>query len=529
MRRCLALAALAAGLLAPSGASAFPNGRASSSDLAPVYIPSNRASLAKDGAAAWNTMRLCSVTSGVDLYPGPSSATPARTAYRDYAGQLYVWHLYQTGRGALAAFPGTSNHGTGRAVDLALVRMRLYVTNHGAQFGWRKIEAPSEWWHVNYVGGFHRPDPGLSQRFPVLRKGSGGRCQGAAVQEAQRRLGVRQDGEYGNATRDAVVRFQRARHLHPVPAGAIGRGTWNALRSSSRGVKAPQVLRAVKATKPVAGIDVKAVQGLLNARMTEMGRTRYRVKIDGVLGPRFVQAVRRFQSLRRVPVTGKVDARTMAALRVSLAVPQTGRPFGPDVSEHNGNVDFTASRRAGANFVVVKTSEGQDFRDSAWTPARVRAVHAARFPLGFSTYHYLHPRGDRTGAVEASYALRVATGAGWRPRDGAIWADVETTQLGPAGTCRYVDQFESYLEHRHVATGVYTFPGFAHQYLGGCRAVVRRPSWRAHYGARRPDPYPWPGQLLWQFTEKGHLRGIASNTDLSVGANAGALYRLRSK
>ena len=30
--------------------------------------------------------------------------------------------------------------------------MRTVVDQIGANYGWAKIEAPDEWWHINYVG-----------------------------------------------------------------------------------------------------------------------------------------------------------------------------------------------------------------------------------------------------------------------------------------------------------------------------------------------------------------------------------------
>lgn len=35
--------------------------------------------------------------------------------------------------------------------------MRSWIDKNGSRYGWRKVEAPSEWWHVNYVGGYSAP------------------------------------------------------------------------------------------------------------------------------------------------------------------------------------------------------------------------------------------------------------------------------------------------------------------------------------------------------------------------------------
>jgi LysM repeat protein len=117
----------------------------------PVYCPScpsGEAYLASNAAANWDAMRQESLnTYGVDLYPaGPLSA------YRSYGQQLYLYDLYLSGEGALAAPPGTSAHEYGSAIDLADPAMADVIDQIGAAYGWAKTEASSEWWHVNYVG-----------------------------------------------------------------------------------------------------------------------------------------------------------------------------------------------------------------------------------------------------------------------------------------------------------------------------------------------------------------------------------------
>ena len=76
--------------------------------------------LASNAAANWNAMRQQSLSLyGIDLYPaGPLSA------YRSYAQQLYLYDLYLSGQGSLAAPPGTSSHEYGIALDLADPSMR---------------------------------------------------------------------------------------------------------------------------------------------------------------------------------------------------------------------------------------------------------------------------------------------------------------------------------------------------------------------------------------------------------------------
>jgi murein DD-endopeptidase MepM/ murein hydrolase activator NlpD len=63
---------------------------------------------------------------------------------------------------------------------------------------------------------------------PTLRSGS----SGAAVVRLQKLLGVRADGEFGPATKRAVLAFQRRHHL--AATGVVKTATWNALIAAAR-------------------------------------------------------------------------------------------------------------------------------------------------------------------------------------------------------------------------------------------------------------------------------------------------------
>ena len=135
---------------ATMGGSGAGAGTASSDTIALGDIPSPYGTLHLDPAAAdaWNAMRAESLRRyGIDLYPGgPLSA------YRTYAEQSQLYDEFVAGAGAPANPPGTSSHEEGTAVDLATQTMRWVVDQIGSDYGWSKVHAPGEWWHVDYVG-----------------------------------------------------------------------------------------------------------------------------------------------------------------------------------------------------------------------------------------------------------------------------------------------------------------------------------------------------------------------------------------
>jgi peptidoglycan hydrolase-like protein with peptidoglycan-binding domain len=223
-------------LALPAAASKYKNGHFPRSALAPIYIPHNTAYLAKRAARQWNTMRLCAIRDGLDLYPEASDTHPAQTAYRTYDQQVALYNQYGYPH---AAHPGTSNHGLGRAVDVATMPMRTWIDEHGERFGWGKHgDAPDEWWHVTFdQTGKTGPDPGISAVYPELTYGSGGTCQAHFVKEVQRDLGVKVTGVFHAGTQRAVEQFQSD---HGLPVGPVKKKTWKALRAEAGAPNPPQ-------------------------------------------------------------------------------------------------------------------------------------------------------------------------------------------------------------------------------------------------------------------------------------------------
>jgi hypothetical protein len=131
-----------------AGVTALGPGHLPASALLPVTGPAGTAYLRADAAEDFVALRgEARRQLGIELYPaGPISG------YRTSAQQRELWRQAKTGMGSEAAAPGTSDHEDGVALDLAQPEMRQAVDQLGPAFGWRKAEAPREWWHVTYVG-----------------------------------------------------------------------------------------------------------------------------------------------------------------------------------------------------------------------------------------------------------------------------------------------------------------------------------------------------------------------------------------
>lgn len=205
------------------------NGRLTAAELSP--IPNGQ--LSNDAAAAWNAG-----PAKAGLSPlGPDSS------YRSYERQQFYYSLYLSGRGNLAAFPGTSNHGWGHAIDLRDPSwMREWIIEHGHKYGWYWGEASSESWHVTFNPAWWTGKP----EFKALRHGA--HNNPARVKQLHKLLrhagGLlphpkphrywrgRYTTRFDRKTVRRVKRFQRDHGLRAD--GICGEKTWKKLRTLGR-------------------------------------------------------------------------------------------------------------------------------------------------------------------------------------------------------------------------------------------------------------------------------------------------------
>jgi hypothetical protein len=196
------------------------NGRFPDSDLA--EIPGGR--LCKKAAANWIALRR---KGGKELGVWIAPIGP-RGSYRTYDEQQYFWNLYQSGKGNLAARPGTSNHGVGNAVDLAAPgSMRQVIDRYGKEYGWYWGEVRSENWHVTHNGQGKAGDDELKNiDNPTLGVGD----KGDDVERLQKWLSkhdydIAVDGQFGPQTKKAVRNLYRA-YGH-LPHDKFGDAGWS--------------------------------------------------------------------------------------------------------------------------------------------------------------------------------------------------------------------------------------------------------------------------------------------------------------
>ena len=438
------------------------NGKLKQSELAPIYHPQHKLFLEKSAAAKWNTMRLlCKRYLKTDIYPaGPISA------YRSYSEQVKAKEIY----GSNAATPGTSNHGWGLAVDLQATRMRWAIDRVGAQFGWAKkwSDASWEWWHIKFApehSGKKRPDPGISAKYPIARKGSGGRGQKWFVRKIQRRL--------------------RA-HGHPLPNS---KGEFN---------------------------------GLMEKRVKEFQKVKG-LKADGLVAKKTWKALRKPpkdepQKPSEQQPTSNTGQNTSKPQKPSKAPQSAKRKRAEliDVSSHQGDINWQKVFQDGISGVYLKLSEGEDWKDPTTTEKRLKAIREAKLDFGF--YHFLRPK-KRDAKREALWFIDQAKAlGGWGKLLPCV--DIEVTDLDPHQTADYLARFIEVIKKNGGTNTVlvYASPGWWQSNVPLTNRIAEQlphcKAWVAHWDVKRPALLKGiKGYALHQYTDSGRVLGISTNVD----------------
>lgn len=202
------------------------------------------------------------------------------------------------------------------------------------------------------------------------------------------------------------------------------------------------------------------------------------------------------------------------------------RSYGVDVSSFQG-VDLSAMAKAGANFAIVKASEGTGYQNPK-APAQVNSANANGIMV--SGYHYAHFSASRSQAVlEGNYAVNSAKRAGIVP--GSYLACDYEEGSGNSTTQGYSASADAILAFMDtVASAGYKPLLYSGKYILTDKVDVKKITskygtclWIASYkydsGIRQDTPdfgyFPSMDNVaIWQFTD--NWKGLSVDGNISL-------------
>jgi lysozyme len=183
---------------------------------------------------------------------------------------------------------------------------------------------------------------------------------------------------------------------------------------------------------------------------------------------------------------------------------------GVDVSHHQGTVDWERLRDDGAEFAYLKASEGAAWRDTAFVRNRAAALRAG-VPTG--AYHYF--TFCAPGAEQARNFLTAAPPLPGPALPPAVDLEFRGNCAARPPPDSLAAQLRAFLTPVEAAYGrralLYVTHEFYRAYLAGWPAT--NPLWvRSMLGPPRYGG-SW---TLWQFADRGRMRGVDGPVDLNV-------------
>ncbi|MCM1369968.1 MAG: hypothetical protein NC204_06295 [Candidatus Amulumruptor caecigallinarius] len=180
---------------------------------------------------------------------------------------------------------------------------------------------------------------------------------------------------------------------------------------------------------------------------------------------------------------------------------------GIDLSAHNGYVNLDAAAAEGYEFVFLKASEGEDFRDANFALNYNKARHAG---MRVGAYHYF--RFGKDGVKQAENLLRVVSG---RPLELGLAVDVEehgNTPGVPMESIRLeLQRMMEYLNMRGHRVTFYSNREGYEKYL--IPEFEGYPLWICSFDSDNADRNDW---TYWQYNHRGRVAGIKGDVDLNV-------------
>lgn len=179
---------------------------------------------------------------------------------------------------------------------------------------------------------------------------------------------------------------------------------------------------------------------------------------------------------------------------------------GIDVSAHNGMMNLDAAAKSGIEFVFIKASEGESFRDDNFRLNYTKARHAG---LKTGAYHFF--RFDVDGVKQAVNFLGAV---GYRKLELGLAIDVEQ-QGNPEGIApdSIAQRLQSMTDYLNLMGHRVTFYTNRDGYFDFIRQIMPgAPLWICAF-SRTPINAEW---TFWQYDHHGRVAGIKGDVDLNA-------------
>jgi len=182
---------------------------------------------------------------------------------------------------------------------------------------------------------------------------------------------------------------------------------------------------------------------------------------------------------------------------------------GIDISHYDPKVDWVKAKEQGIDFVYIKATQGTTFVDPLCS---THASNAIPQGLKVGYYHFANCESDASAQAKFFCAQLARL-----PKYSLMPVlDLETNKanLTSFQIANWITAFLTEMAHEGHKVMLYSYQPFLDQFLTHGHGFGILPLWLAQYrNVEKPIlPNGWTSCALWQYTNQGHVDGVAAQT-----------------
>ena len=181
---------------------------------------------------------------------------------------------------------------------------------------------------------------------------------------------------------------------------------------------------------------------------------------------------------------------------------------GIDVSEWQGNINFSKVKSSGIDIVYIKSSQGNNYIDPYF---KTHYEEAKKNNLNIGFYHFLTARNSQEAIAEAQFFVSVINNLDSNCRlamDFEIFEDLSISEINEI-SLTFLSEVEN-LTRKEVV--IYS-DAFNARNTFNTEVASRYPIWVAEYGTEEPSNGNWSTWIGFQYTNRGIIPGISGFVD----------------
>lgn len=181
---------------------------------------------------------------------------------------------------------------------------------------------------------------------------------------------------------------------------------------------------------------------------------------------------------------------------------------GIDVSEWQGDIDFSEVKASGIEIVYIKSSEGNNYIDPYFKSNYEKAT-ANGLNIGF--YHFLTATNESEALEQARFFASVVNGLNADCRlamDFEVFNNLSLTEINDISLV-FLSELESLTQKEVV---IYS-DAYNARATFSSKLAAKYPIWVAEYGSNEPENGHWSTWIGFQYTDEGRVSGISDFVD----------------